>query len=129
MAALNRIATTSTAGIRNLTSSFAIVRSLHFATAAAATATAKLQLDYDGDYDYGQSLESEAAVDTDNLSPIRGVQWVFIGNPNAKKHIYAHMVSKLLQVPRISISTLLRQDLNPHSPLYRKVHVLNPFLN
>lgn len=46
---------------------------------------------------------------------------MFIGNPNAKKHIYADMISKLLHVPHISISTLLRQDLNPHSPLYKQI--------
>ncbi|OVA17539.1 Adenylate kinase [Macleaya cordata] len=51
----------------------------------------------------------------------RGVQWVFIGNPSAKKHVYAEKLSKLLEVPHISMGSLVRQELNPRSSLYKQV--------
>ncbi|XP_021759400.1 probable adenylate kinase 7, mitochondrial, partial [Chenopodium quinoa] len=89
---------------------------------AAASAAAQLQFDYDDDFNPTPSSPTPAtALDSDGSRPFRGVHWVFIGNPSAKKHIYADMISKLLHVPRISISTLLRQDLNPHSPLYKQI--------
>ena len=60
--------------------------------------------------------ESEAFV------PTNPVQWSFIGNPSAKRHVFARRISKLLQVPHISISTLVRQHLNPRSSLYKQVY-------
>ncbi|CAN0924672.1 Probable adenylate kinase 7, mitochondrial [Linum grandiflorum] len=53
----------------------------------------------------------------------RGVQWVLIGDPGAKKHLYAERLSKVLQVPHISMGNLLRQELNPRSSLYK--HIAN----
>nr|POE96053.1 putative adenylate kinase 7, mitochondrial [Quercus suber] len=44
-----------------------------------------------------------------------------MGNPSAKRHVFAQRISKLLEVPRISISTLVRQDLNPRSSLYKQI--------
>ncbi|XP_075662613.1 putative adenylate kinase 7, mitochondrial isoform X1 [Castanea sativa] len=61
------------------------------------------------------SSDSEAFV------PTNPVQWSFIGNPSAKRHVFAQRISKLLEVPRISISTLVRQDLNPRSSLYKQI--------
>ena len=80
----------------------------------------------DDDYYYNYKLprrygpipmsESEAFV------PTNPVQWSFIGNPSAKRHVFARRISKLLQVPHISISTLVCQDLNPRSSLYKQVY-------
>uniref|UniRef100_A0A7N2RBK9 adenylate kinase n=1 Tax=Quercus lobata TaxID=97700 RepID=A0A7N2RBK9_QUELO len=61
------------------------------------------------------SSDSEAFV------PTNPVQWSFIGNPSAKRHVFAQRISKLLEVPRISISTLVCQDLNPRSSLYKQI--------
>jgi adenylate kinase len=49
------------------------------------------------------------------------VQWVLIGDPGAKKHVYAEKLSKLLEVPHISMGTLLRQELNLNSSVYKQV--------
>ena len=68
------------------------------------------------------SSDSEAFV------PTNPVQWSFIGNPSAKRHVFAQRISKLLEVPRISISTLVCQDLNPRSSLYKQVSSQFKFL-
>lgn len=44
-----------------------------------------------------------------------------IGDRGAKKHVYADRLSKLLEVPHISMGTLVRQELNPRSSLYKQV--------
>ena len=87
----------------------------------------------DDDYYYNYKLprrygpipmsESEAFV------PTNPVQWSFIGNPSAKRHVFARRISKLLQVPHISISTLVCQDLNPRSSLYKQKQVYSPLLS
>ncbi|KAL2461920.1 adenylate kinase [Abeliophyllum distichum] len=46
-----------------------------------------------------------------------GVQWVIIGDPVARQHVYAERLSKLLDVAHISMGTLIRQELHPHSSL------------
>ncbi|KAK1257015.1 hypothetical protein QJS04_geneDACA025047 [Acorus gramineus] len=51
----------------------------------------------------------------------RGVQWVFMGTPGAQKHVYASRLSKLLEVPYISMGGLVRQELSPTSSLYRQI--------
>ena len=53
----------------------------------------------------------------------RGVQWVILGDPMAKRHVYADRLSKLLDVPHISMGTLVRQELSPHSFLYKQVRL------
>ena len=68
------------------------------------------------------SSDSEAFV------PINPVQWSFIGNPSAKRHVFAQRISKLLEVPRISISTLVCEDLNPRSSLHKQVSSQFKFL-
>lgn len=50
-----------------------------------------------------------------------GVQWVFMGSPAAQRHVYATRVAKLLDVPYISMGSLVRQELNPSSCLYKQV--------
>lgn len=53
--------------------------------------------------------------------PVRGVQWVIMGHPMADRHVYAQRLSKLLGVPHISMGSLVRQELHPHSSLYQKI--------
>lgn len=119
-----------TAAIRRLIPSLPpLTQLLHLATRSYATsafATAQPQLDHDyyhHYYDKNQQKEPEAIpmADTEGAFPMRGVQWVFIGKPGAKKHVYAEKVSKLLEVPHISIGSLVRQDLSPSSSLYKRI--------
>ena len=60
-------------------------------------------------------------ADSEGSGPNRGVQWVFIGIPGAKRHVYAVRLAKLLEVPHISMASLVRQDLSPRSSLYKQV--------
>ncbi|XVE54506.1 hypothetical protein DITRI_Ditri03aG0087300 [Diplodiscus trichospermus] len=66
-------------------------------------------------------VRSTPMADTEGSVPLRGVQWAFIGSPRAKKHVYAEMLSKLLEVPHISMASLVRQELSPHSNLYKQI--------
>ncbi|KAF5932998.1 hypothetical protein HYC85_029169 [Camellia sinensis] len=53
-----------------------------------------------------------------------GFGWVVVDERSAvgaKKHVYADKLSKLLQVPHISMASLVRQDLSPRSPLYQQI--------
>lgn len=61
------------------------------------------------------------AVDTWREMEERGVQWVFMGSPGAKRHLYATRLAEILEVPYISMGTLVRQELDPTSSLYIKV--------
>ncbi|KAJ4841641.1 hypothetical protein Tsubulata_034072 [Turnera subulata] len=100
------------------------------ATRAYGSAAA-LPYDYD-DYYYSDAeedayhhhqsrLPAAAKAETAASAWGRGVQWVLIGDPGAKKHVYAEKLSKLLEVPHISMGALLRQELHPHSSLYKQV--------
>ncbi|XP_030967771.1 probable adenylate kinase 7, mitochondrial isoform X1 [Quercus lobata] len=96
-----------------------------FYSNSATAAQPQPDSDSDSNYYYNHKLprrygpipmsESEAFV------PTNPVQWSFIGNPSAKRHVFARRLSKLLQVPHISISTLVCQDLNPRSSLYKQI--------
>ncbi|XP_059292521.1 probable adenylate kinase 7, mitochondrial [Lycium ferocissimum] len=78
-----------------------------YGSAAAA------QLDYHYDcYDYEESAGSV---------PRRGVQWLIMGDPMTQRHVYAQWLSKLLDVPHISMGSLVRQELHPRSTLYDKI--------
>lgn len=90
-----------------------------YGSAAAA------QVDYDY-YDYEEEEEVEvyrklARADSEGCVSGRGVHWVIIGEPGAKKHVYAERLSRLLQVPHISMGTLVRQELSPLSSLYKQI--------
>ncbi|CAN1153874.1 Probable adenylate kinase 7, mitochondrial [Linum perenne] len=61
------------------------------------------------------------AASASGLTWERGVRWVLIGDPGVKKHLYAEKLSNILQVPHISMGTLLRQELNPGSALYKQI--------
>ncbi|MCL7032617.1 hypothetical protein MKW94_007942 [Papaver nudicaule] len=78
---------------------------------------AALQVDYYSE----EEEEEELASESKGFKSERGVQWVFIGNPSVKKHMYAEKLSKLLDVPHISMGTLVRQELHPRSALYKQV--------
>ncbi|XP_057766954.1 probable adenylate kinase 7, mitochondrial [Salvia miltiorrhiza] len=88
--------------------------------------SAAAQLDYDYYYSYDAEEEPEAhrrgMEESDGWeTPGRGVQWVIMGDPLVRRHVYAHRLSKLLEVPHISMGSLVRQELNPTSPLYKKI--------
>ncbi|EPS70928.1 hypothetical protein M569_03837, partial [Genlisea aurea] len=51
----------------------------------------------------------------------RGIQWVIMGDPIVRRHLYARRLAELLDVPHISMGSLLRQELYPSSPLYKKI--------
>ncbi|MBA0630525.1 hypothetical protein Godav_002616 [Gossypium davidsonii] len=87
---------------------------------------AALELDYDYDYyDYERApLDRrlpQQKLDLDGSVPERGVQWVLIGEPGVKRHSYAERLSKLLGIPHISMGSLIRQELDPYSSLYKQV--------
>ncbi|GAB4860464.1 hypothetical protein Ancab_035624 [Ancistrocladus abbreviatus] len=129
MAGLSRLTTTATAAI---VAQQRLLPLLSHATSRfyRAAVAAQPQLDYDrysSYHDYENENEKLcdgrkwAVEDPAGSSPVRGVQWVFIGNTSAKKHVYAEMLSKVLEVPYISISTLVRQELHPRSFLYNQI--------
>ncbi|CAN1823122.1 Probable adenylate kinase 7, mitochondrial [Linum perenne] len=80
------------------------------------------------EYNYSDDEEEERCRYSDSLAASasgltweRGVRWVLIGDPGVKKHLYAEKLSNILQVPHISMGTLLRQELNPGSALYKQI--------
>ncbi|KAK5820498.1 hypothetical protein F383_11187 [Gossypium arboreum] len=81
--------------------------------------------DEDEYYEYEQAhrdrRSAQPKIDVDGSATDRGVQWVLIGEPGVKRHAYAERLSKLLEVPHISMGTLVRQELNPHSSLYKQI--------
>ncbi|TKY63088.1 adenylate kinase 7 [Spatholobus suberectus] len=79
---------------------------------------AAVQCYYDDDE---EEREPRGVLDAQGCTPERGVQWVMIGEPGAKRHLFAQRLSKLLEVPHISMATLLSQDLNPRSSLYQQI--------
>ncbi|KAF8011045.1 hypothetical protein BT93_J1608 [Corymbia citriodora subsp. variegata] len=73
--------------------------------------------------DYGpcEAAGPRPRAGSQKLVPERGVQWVVMGDRGAKKHVYAERLSKLLEVPHISMGSLVRQELNPRSTLYKQI--------
>ncbi|KAK6117487.1 hypothetical protein DH2020_048765 [Rehmannia glutinosa] len=89
-----------------------------YGSAAAA------QLDYDYYYEeepQGKMLPGEMEESEGWETLGRGVQWVIMGDPMVRRHVYAERLAKLLDVPHISMGCLVRQELNPNSPLYKKI--------
>lgn len=68
------------------------------------------------DCDYDDVMEEQAGS-----VPPRGVQWLIMGDPMTQRHVYAQWLSKLLDVPHISMGSLVRQQLHPRSILHNKV--------
>ncbi|KAI8002303.1 hypothetical protein LOK49_LG08G00791 [Camellia lanceoleosa] len=89
------------------------LRRLGFIDSRAYGSASAAQLQYDYDYE-------EYSDDSEGSIPGRGVQWVIMGDPLAKKQVYAERLSKLLRVPYISMGSLVRQELHPQSSLYKQ---------
>ncbi|KAG6747177.1 hypothetical protein POTOM_049558 [Populus tomentosa] len=120
MIALSRHSSIAKAAVPAVYRLFNITLSRFFSTASSA-AEAQLDPDY---YYYNEPPRRNqlgAMDDTENSVPGRGVQWAFIGSPRAKKRVYAETLSKLLEVPCISMASLARQELNPRSSLYKQI--------
>ncbi|GAB2257844.1 hypothetical protein Droror1_Dr00014004 [Drosera rotundifolia] len=78
----------------------------------AAAAAAQLPYDFDDYVDdrlHRRRSWSGAMEDGEGDERERGVQWVVLGEPGSKKHVYAEWLAELLDVPRISTGTLVRQ--------------------
>lgn len=94
------------------------MRSRAYGSAAA------VQFDYDCYYEPEEPQGKENWTVTEESKDWvseRGVHWVIMGDPMAKRHVYAERLSKLLDVPHISMGTLVRQELHPHSSIYKQV--------
>ncbi|XP_020593067.1 probable adenylate kinase 7, mitochondrial isoform X1 [Phalaenopsis equestris] len=91
---------------------------------SAAAVEAVYDSEWDDDERFGNRsppMQPQEAADTWGQMKERSVQWVFMGSPSSQKRHYATRVAKLLDVPYISMGTLVRQELNPHSSLYTKI--------
>ncbi|KAL1211254.1 putative adenylate kinase 7 [Cardamine amara subsp. amara] len=93
-------------------------------TSRSFGSAAALEFDYDSDdeYLYGDDRRfAEPRLGLDGSGPDRGVQWVLMGAPGAWRHVFAERLSKLVEVPHISMASLVRQELNPRSSLYKEI--------
>ncbi|KAK7311371.1 hypothetical protein RJT34_09477 [Clitoria ternatea] len=106
------------AAIARLRRAAPLLKSLAFRPKRALGSAAAVQYHYDDDE---EECMPRGMLDSQGCTPERGVQWVMIGEPGVKRHMFAQRLSKLLQVPHISMSTLLSQDLNPCSSLYQQI--------
>ncbi|XP_057492086.1 probable adenylate kinase 7, mitochondrial [Actinidia eriantha] len=86
-------------------------------------AAAQIQYDYDDEEYESESWRNRNRSIEDSEGSVRGrgVQWVIMGDPLVKKRVYAERLAKLLQVPHISMGTLVRQEFHPHSSLYKQI--------
>lgn len=77
---------------------------------------------YDDDHDHDDDT-NQGLIEESNgwKTPGRGVHWVIMGDPTSSRHVYADRLSKLLDVPHISMGSLVRQELHPASPLYKQI--------
>ncbi|KAJ0973060.1 hypothetical protein J5N97_021019 [Dioscorea zingiberensis] len=72
--------------------------------------------------DYESEWEEEPQLMMATLeSETPGLGLVFIGSPATEKHVYATRLAKILDVPCISMASLLRMELNPSSRIYKKI--------
>ncbi|KAL9227031.1 hypothetical protein vseg_002776 [Gypsophila vaccaria] len=92
-----------------------------FGSSFSSSSAAAIQYDYD--YDHEDRNEAGSGADDEGSRPTRGVQWVVLGEPGVKKRVYAENLSKLLNVPYISMGGLLLQELHPRSSLYNRIEV------
>ena len=94
-----------------------------WARSFSAAAALPYESDWEQEGDEVLDRKSTARLATNAWGEMegRGVQWVFMGSPGAKKHLYANRLAELLEVPYISMGTLVRQELDPTSSLYIKV--------
>ncbi|KAJ1417946.1 P-loop containing nucleoside triphosphate hydrolase [Sesbania bispinosa] len=97
------------------------LKAIGFPRNRAFGSAAAVQYHYDDDEEEFEQCVPRGMLDTEGSAPERGVQWVMIGEPGARRHLFAERLSKLLEVPHISMATLLRQELNPRSSLYQQI--------
>ncbi|RWV87930.1 hypothetical protein GW17_00050034 [Ensete ventricosum] len=91
----------------------------HRSFGAAALAEVEYWTEWEEDEERGR-YAAAAATDACGEREPRRVQWVFMGSPGVQRHVYATRVAELLDVPYISMGSLVRQELNPSSSLYKK---------
>jgi adenylate kinase len=91
--------------------------------AYGSASAAQLQYDYSEDEVEEDERMPRGMAETEGWDwvPGRGVQWVLMGDRGIKRHVYGERLSKLLEVPHISMGTLVRQELHPRSSLYKQV--------
>ncbi|KAJ3681147.1 hypothetical protein LUZ60_015636 [Juncus effusus] len=110
--------------LRSTASRSALFRHSGAAAACRRFAASAAALWEDDDLDYWtdcEKMDFPLAEGTCGERGPRGVQWVFMGSPGAQKHVYAARMAQLLDVPYISMGTLVRQELNPRSSIYIKI--------
>uniref|UniRef100_A0A2N9GHY9 adenylate kinase n=1 Tax=Fagus sylvatica TaxID=28930 RepID=A0A2N9GHY9_FAGSY len=88
-----------------------------------SASAAQLQYDYSEDEVEEEERMPRGMAETEGWDwvPGRGVQWVLMGDRGIKRHVYGERLSKLLEVPHISMGTLVRQELHPRSSLYKQI--------
>ncbi|KAG6491639.1 hypothetical protein ZIOFF_046574 [Zingiber officinale] len=87
-------------------------------------AAALAEMDYWTEWEEEEELGRHAsmvAAETCRERRTRGLQWVFMGIPGVQRSGYATRVAKLLDVPYISMGSLVRQELHPNSSLYKMI--------
>lgn len=116
MAGLLRLA----AAVRSVSSSSCAAHRRHAASAAALVED--YWSEWEEEEEEKRALASAPAAETcPGGDEPRGVQWVVMGRPGPQKHAHAARLAEVLDVPYISMGTLVRQDLSPASQLYKKV--------
>ncbi|XP_071725258.1 probable adenylate kinase 7, mitochondrial [Rutidosis leptorrhynchoides] len=110
-----------TAGIRRLRSTGAAHLSRCRSYGSAAAAVDYEYYDYSSEEEENQLHVLGSRAEPGTTAPEKGVKWVLIGEPRTKKHVYAENLSKILEVPYISMGSLVRQELNPKSSLYKEI--------
>ncbi|KAI3409015.1 uncharacterized protein J3R85_019894 [Psidium guajava] len=88
---------------------------------SAGAALRDYYLEEEEEYEPREAAQPRPRTGSQKLVPERGIQWVVMGDRGAKKHVYAEMLSNLLEVPHISMGSLVRQELNPRSSLYKQI--------
>ncbi|KAH7427575.1 hypothetical protein KP509_10G050100 [Ceratopteris richardii] len=72
------------------------------------------------DFDYWE-LPLPVLQDTHGQKTGRGPQWIFLGSRGVKKATYAGRLAKLLNVPHISMGSLLREEALLSTPLSKEI--------
>lgn len=117
MAGLNRHLA---AAARKLPERLGILVGRGYGTSAGA-ALCDYYSEEEEEYEPCEAAQPRPRTGSQKLVPERGIQWVVMGDRGAKKHVYAEMLSNLLEVPHISMGSLVRQELNPRSSLYKQI--------
>ncbi|CAA6660099.1 unnamed protein product [Spirodela intermedia] len=100
-----------------------LARFLGASRARSFGAAAAIQVEYESDdeFEFDRRRGIAGMADACGEAEGRGVQWVFMGSPSARRHVYANRIAQLLGVPYISMGGLVRQELHPLSSLYKQI--------